>query len=219
MKARLASAWQALRRHRLRQRLVHPEFAHLLEPAPEGQWVALDCETTGLQAGVDEVIAIGAVRLQGDRILTSGCLDLRVRPQHLEAGLPADSVRVHQLRAQDVAGGLPLAEAVRQLLHFIGPRPLVGYHLAFDVAMLQPAVRVWLGFGLPQPQIDVASLYRRHKLQQMSAEMRFARPEIDLRLPVILRDLGLPDLPAHDAVNDAVMAGLAFTKLRHLGVL
>jgi DNA polymerase-3 subunit epsilon len=31
-----------------------------------------------------------------------------------------------------------------------------------------------------------------------------------------MRDLDLPLWPAHDALNDAVMAALAFVKLRHL---
>jgi DNA polymerase-3 subunit epsilon len=36
---------------------------------------------------------------------------------------------------------------------------------------------------------------------------------VDLSFARILADLELPVLPAHDALNDAVMAGLAYLKL------
>ena len=40
---------------------------------------------------------------------------------------------------------------------------------------------------------------------------------IDLRFATLMQDLDLPQREAHDAVNDAVMAALAFIKLRELG--
>ena len=39
---------------------------------------------------------------------------------------------------------------------------------------------------------------------------------IDLRFATIMDDLALPQRNAHDALNDAVMAGLAFLKRRPL---
>ena len=39
---------------------------------------------------------------------------------------------------------------------------------------------------------------------------------IDLRFQTMMTDLALPMLDAHDALNDAVTAGLAFVKLRRL---
>ena len=173
--------------------------------------MALDCETTGLNTRSDEIIAISAVRIQGDRILTSQRLELLVRP---EGAVPADSIRVHRLRGQDVAGGLPAQEAVQQLLHFIGSRPLVGYYLEFDVAMLNRVLFPMLGVRLPQPQIEVSALYYDYKFRQLDAHQKDR--SIDLRFATLMHDLDLPEREAHNALNDAVMAALAFTKLRHL---
>jgi DNA polymerase-3 subunit epsilon len=39
---------------------------------------------------------------------------------------------------------------------------------------------------------------------------------VDLSFATMLADLDLPQYEAHDAMNDAVMAALAFTKLRRL---
>ena len=203
----------ALKTRRARQRLQGGEWAFLLDAPPPDEWVALDCETTGLNTRTDEIIAIGAVRIKGRRILTSQRLELLIRP---EKAVSADSIRVHRLREQDVAGGLPAPEAVRRLLHFIGARPLVGYYLEFDVAMINRVARPLLGMGLPQPQIEVSRLYYDHKFRQLPPYQQHDQADIDLRFATIMADLGLPTRDAHDALNDAVMAALAFIRLREL---
>ncbi|MGD9774836.1 MAG: 3'-5' exonuclease [Diaphorobacter sp.] len=200
-----------LRRQWLLYHLADPAYAFLFDPPPPGEWVALDCETTGLNVRSDEIIAIGAVRIVGNRILTSERLELLVRPGK---GVPADSVRIHRLRDRDVARGLPLPEAMRQLLHFIGSRPLVGYYLEFDVAMLNRVIWPMLGMGLPQPKIEVSALYYEHKFRQLPPYQQQGNADIDLRFATLMDDLGLPRRDAHDALNDAVMAALAFIKLR-----
>ena len=208
----VSSSWLALRKRWLLYHLGLPEFAFVLDPPPPGEWVSLDCETTGLKVGTDEIVSIGAVRIVGDRILASEKFEVLVRP---EGKVSAQSIRIHRLREKDVADGLPVDEAVKRLLYFIGSRPLVGYYLEFDVAMLDRVVFPMLGWGLPQSQIEVSALYHSYKMRQLNALQRQS-PDIDLRLVTLMNDLGLPLREAHDPVNDAVMAGLAFIKLRHL---
>ena len=203
--------WHRLQRAWMLQHLADARYRFMWDTPPPDEWVALDCETTGLNPRSDEIIAISAVRIQGDRILTSQRLELLVRP---EGAVPADSIRVHRLRGQDVAGGLPAQEAVQQLLHFIGSRPLVGYYLEFDVAMLNRVLFPMLGVRLPQPQIEVSALYYDYKFRQLDAHQKDR--SIDLRFATLMHDLDLPEREAHNALNDAVMAALAFTKLRHL---
>jgi DNA polymerase-3 subunit epsilon len=41
-------------------------------------------------------------------------------------------------------------------------------------------------------------------------------PHIDLRFATLMSELNLPMRDAHDALNDAVMAAMAFIKLRQL---
>jgi DNA polymerase-3 subunit epsilon len=209
----LQSPWSAARRHWLLRRLRRPEYAFVLEPGPPGEWVALDCETTGLDVRTDEVVSIGAVRVCGQRILASERLELLVRP---ERPVPAPSVRIHRLRTQDVAQAQPLAALLPELLRFIGGRPLVGYYLEFDVAMLNRAVRPWLGIGLPQPCIEVSAMYYDYRFRQLPPYQQHANADIDLRLATLVRELGLPPRAAHVAANDAVTAALAFIKLRRL---
>ena len=203
---RLRRGWQ-------QRQLRDSEWRFLVDAPPPGEWVALDCETTGLNPRSDEIIAIGAVRIVGNRVLTSERLDLLVRPEH---GVSAESIRVHRLREQDVQDGVPAEEAMRRLLHFIGARPLVGYYLEFDVAMINRTLKRTLGLTLPQEKIEVSRLYYDHVFQQLPPHKQQENTEIDLRFATIMDALGLPTRDAHDALNDAVMAALAFVKLRAL---
>lgn len=202
------AAW---RRRWLLYHLADPHFSFMFDPAPPGEWVALDCETTGLDVRRDRIVSIGAVRIDGNRLLTSQRLELLVRP---ERALKADSVRVHRLRERDVAQGLAPAQAMPQLLTFIGSRPLVGYYLEFDVAMINREIWPLLGIRLPQRKIEVSAMYYDFKNRQRPALERDG--PIDLRFATMLNDLALPTRESHDALNDAVMAGLAFLKLRCL---
>ena len=203
---RLRRGWQ-------QRQLRDSEWRFLVDAPPPGEWVALDCETTGLNPRSDEIIAIGAVRIVGNRVLTSERLDLLVRPEH---GVSAESIRVHRLREQDVQDGVPAEEAMRRLLHFIGARPLVGYYLEFDVAMINRTLKRTLGLTLPQEKIEVSRLYYDHVFQQLPPHKQQENTEIDLRFATIMDALGLPTREAHDALNDAVMAALAFITLRVL---
>lgn len=203
---RLRRGWQ-------QRQLRDSEWRFLVDAPPPGEWVALDCETTGLNPRSDEIIAIGAVRIVGNRVLTSERLDLLVRPEH---GVSAESIRVHRLREQDVQDGVPAEEAMRRLLHFIGARPLVGYYLEFDVAMINRTLKRTLGLTLPQEKIEVSRLYYDHVFQQLPPHKQQENTDIDLRFATIMDALGLPTREAHDALNDAMMAALAFIKLRVL---
>jgi DNA polymerase III subunit epsilon len=207
--------WLAsLERHWLLYHLENKNFRFMFDPPPENEWVALDCETTGLNVTTDEIIAIAAVRIVGNRVLTSERLELLVRPKRR---VSAESVRIHHLREQDVAEGIAPAVAMTQLMYFIGSRPLVGYYLSFDIAMIDRVLTPILGgdMGLPQPRHEVSAMYYDYKYRQLPRHLR-DNPVIDLRFATLMNDLGLPLRQAHNALNDATMAAFAFIKLRHL---
>ena len=202
----------ALKRGWMLYHLGDERFRFMWDAPPPEEWVALDCETTGLSVHRDEIISIGAVRIVGDRILTSERLQLLVRPSRRR--ISVDSMRVHGLRERDVVEGLDPDEAMMALMRFIGSRPIVGYYLEFDVAMIDRAVFPRLGVGLPQRKIEVSAMY--YDWQRRQLPPYYEPAQIDLRFATMMRALELPMEAAHDALSDAVMAALAFIKLRHL---
>ena len=110
----------------------------------------------------------------------------------------------------DVANGLEPQVAIQQFLDFVGNRPLVGYYLEFDVAMLNRLVRPFLGIPLPQRQIEVSGMYYDYKYAQQVGS------NVDLHFHTMMKHLNLPEREEHDAFNDALMAAMMFIKLRHL---
>ena len=204
-------ALERLKREWMLYHLGDPRFRFMWDAPPDQEWVSLDCETTGLNTRTDDIISIGAVKIVGNRVMTSERLELLVRP---DQKLSAESVRIHRLREKDVANGVSQDEAMHQLMRFIGSRPLVGYFLEFDVAMINRVLFPILGMGLPQTKIEVSGLYYDYKFKQLPVHQQDR--QIDLRFATLMADLNLPLREAHDAVNDAVMAGLAFIKLRQL---
>lgn len=196
-------AWARLKRWQARRKLRDPRYAFLFEPPPAAEWISLDCETSSLDPQTAEILSIAAVPVRGQRICTAEALRLTLKPQ---GRITPDSIPIHQLRQQDLADGLSLEQALPRLLEFIGSRPLLGYYLEFDLTVLNRQLKPRLGIGLPNPVIEVSGLYYDRKVTAY-------RPEVDLRLSSILRELELPDLPRHDPLNDAVLAAMIFLKL------
>lgn len=190
-----------------RASLADHSYKFLFRPGPEGEAVSLDCETTGLDPRVDDVLSVAAVRIKGDRILLSERFEATVRPEDARAS--SESIKVHRLRERDTEDAEPIHRVLPKLLRFIGGRPLVGYYIDFDVRMLDKYALWLLQTKLPNPQIEVSSLYYERKYGDAPPGT-----EIDLRFASILRDLGIPTLEQHDALNDAVMAAMIYLELR-----
>ncbi len=207
--ARLAGA---IRREWRLRHLSQARYGFLFDPAPENEWVSLACATTGHDQETDQVLSLCAVRVRGHRVLSSDRLELLLRP---DGPVPAESLRRHRLREQDLAQGLPAAEAADELLHFVGSRPLLGYYLEFDVAMLDQIVKPVIGIGLPQEQVEVSSLYYDWRLHQLPPYQQDG-VNIDLRYSTMLQALDLPERESPDPLDRAVLTALAFIKLRQL---
>ena len=199
MLERLKRAWW-------RRRLKDPDWAHLAEPYGGDELVSIDCETTGLDPKTDQILSVGAIKVKGDTILTSERLDFLVRPKE---AVSERTILIHHIRPVDLADAVPVDEAIRRVLDFVGPRPLIGYYLEFDVAMLEKYVRPLLGVGLPKARIEVSRLYYDWRAPQVPPG-----GNIDLRFETIRQRLDLPRRAAHDAFNDALLTAMMYLRLK-----
>ena len=196
---------RALKRRLHSHLLRDPQYRFLFDEPPGGEVVSIDCETTGLNPRKDDIVALAAVKIAGNRILASERYEATIRPS---VKLSPDAIKIHGLREQDVAGGRSMEEALPEFLHFIGARPLVGYYLEFDVAMLNKHVRRMLGIELPNEQIEVSGIYYQLKYGDAPPGA-----QVDLRFVSMLADLSLPALDQHDAYSDALMTALMYVTL------
>ncbi len=196
---------QRFLRARERKRLNNPEYDVLYQEHAD-EIVSIDCETTSLDVKEAEIISIGAVKIRGNTILTSESFYVIVKPEGM---LQAANVTVHGLRPKDLSNGIPVQDAIKQLLAFIGGRPLLGYYLEYDVAMINKFLQPMLGIKLPQKQIEVSSLYARQE-----AKYNYYDNYVDLRMASIIKKLQIPDLPRHDALNDAINVAVMYLTLQ-----
>ena len=196
---------QRFLRARERKRLNNPEYDVLYQEHAD-EIVSIDCETTSLDVKEAEIISIGAVKIRGNTILTSESFYVIVKPEGM---LQAANVTVHGLRPKDLSNGIPVQDAIRQLLAFVGGRPLLGYYLEYDVAMINKFLQPMLGIKLPQKQIEVSSLYARQE-----AKYNYYDNYVDLRMASIIKKLQIPDLPRHDALNDAINVAVMYLTLQ-----
>lgn len=199
---------QSLLRGFNRRRLKDPSYSFLFDPPHPDEVVCFDTETSGLDPKKAEILSLAAVRIRGNRILTSQRLNMVLKPQN---AINQESIKVHRLRHVDVMNGLDIYEGLDRFLRFVGNRPLVGYFLEFDVAMVNRYVRPWLGISLPQPCTEVSALYYDYRVRGRDGVYT---GNIDLRFDTIMDELKLPVLPAHDALNDTVMTAMMYVKLQ-----
>ncbi|MBR1163946.1 3'-5' exonuclease [Bradyrhizobium sp. BRP56] len=181
-------------------------YRFMFKRDPTDEVVAIDCETTGLNVRTDDIISIGAVKIRGNRILTSERFEGVVRP---DASIRTDAIKIHRLRQVDVEHESPIRKLLPDFLHFVGGRPLVGYYVDFDIAMLDKYVLPFIGIELPNPRIEVSSLYYERKYGDAPPNI-----SIDLSFSAILADLEIPPLVQHDAFNDALMTAMMYVILR-----
>ncbi|MBL0406948.1 3'-5' exonuclease [Microvirga aerilata] len=181
------------------------DYRFLFAPGPPDEVVVLDCETTGLNPRTDEVIAVAAIVIRGNHIMTSKAYRAVIRS---DRDPTSESIKIHRLRAHDVAQGRPMHEVLPELLRFIGGRPIVGYYVDFDVRMLDKYILRYIEAKLPNPRIEVSEIYFALKYGD-------APPGtvLDLRFQSILADLSIPSLAQHDAFNDALMTGMMYVQL------
>ena len=144
--------FQTLWKNRNRKKLKDDTYAFLFDDYEGNEVVVFDTETTGLDPKHDEVISIGAVKVRGNKILTSETFEVFLKTTRK---ISKKSIEVHGIRPCDLEDAMEPYEAIGKFLEFIGPRPLVGYYLEFDVAMVNRYVKPWLGITLPNRKIEV----------------------------------------------------------------
>ncbi|ANU10303.1 DNA polymerase III subunit epsilon [Planococcus antarcticus DSM 14505] len=148
-------------------------------------YVVLDFETTGLRAGSDKIIQIGAVRyLNHQRKET---MYMMVNPQ---CSISGTITRITGITNNDVENAPVIEEVAHELIAFIGGLPIVAHNAPFDMGFLYALEEI-----TPIPEytvIDTVKLARRaitqtpnHKLTTLTA---FLKLEHD----------------AHDALGDCL---------------
>ncbi len=190
-----------------RRQLRNQAYAYLFEPCRQDEVVVLDTETTGLNPRRDAILSVGAVVIKDGKIQINHAFERLVRP---ERDISEESIKIHRLRSCDLAQAESAETVIQDLLAFIKNRPIVGYYIRFDHAIVSRYTRSLIGVSLPNPMIELSSMYYRRFRKHSAYEM------VDLKFDTMMQTLGIPMLGKHDALNDALMSAMMYLKLKSM---
>lgn len=94
--------------------------------------VAIDIETTGLNADEDAIIEIGAVKFSGRRV--EDTWSTLVNPRKL---IPGFITQLTGITNSMVKNSPILAEVIGDLVGFVGNAPVVGHNISFDLTFIR----------------------------------------------------------------------------------
>jgi DNA polymerase-3 subunit epsilon len=187
-----------------RKKLKDRDFEFLFDDDSSGEYVVFDTETTGLNPKIDEILSIGAVKIKDNKILTSQTFEVFLQNSK---EISSSSIKIHGIRPFDLKDAKTTKEGIVEFLNFIGSRPLIGYYLEFDVAMVNRYTKPLLGITLPNKMVEVSEIYFDKTISLIP------QGNIDLRFDTILKNCSIPNMGVHNAVNDAIMTAMIYLKL------
>ena len=166
-------------------------FPHHTDPS-EDVWVALDLETTGLDAQKDAIIEIGAVKFQGGKMLDT--FQRLVNPQRRISPFIASLTGIRQ---RDLDRADTIERVAPSFITFVGASPLIAHNADFDLGFLRAG-----GIDFANPVVDTFDL------------AYVVRPDApSYSLENMAQSLELPHDRPHRALDDAIATKMLFLSL------
>lgn len=157
----------------------------------EQNYVALDLETTGLDAKRDKIIEVGAIRVQnGTAVVRYHSL---VNPRRR---LPLKIRELTGICDEMVEQAPDMGDIIAEVVDFCGELPLLGHHVIFDYSFLKRAA-VNQGISFERYGIDTLKLCRRFMPAEESKSLAAACAYFEIERRGAHRALGDAE-DAHD---------------------
>ncbi len=172
------------------------------------RYVVLDTELTSLDHRTNRLLSVGAIAMQGPSIRLGEQFYRVVNPQ---VSIPAETVVVHKLRAQDVEGGEILENTLTDFFQFIAGSVLVGHFVEIDLKILRKEMTC-TGHKLDQPAVDTARVHHwilRHG--PYSEDLHLQLEKLDLPTLATFYRIDIHD--AHHALSDAFLTARVWQKM------
>ncbi|WP_282031973.1 3'-5' exonuclease [Winogradskyella eximia] len=191
------------------KRKTYPEFWHKYvahfkkskhHKLKDIRFIVFDTETTGLNTKEDRILSIGCVGIENFKIKIADQLESYVIQEHFNA----DTVKIHGLLKEGTLSKLEEEEAIIQFLDFVKDAVLVAHHAAFDVAMINNALKRMQLPKLKNKVLDTGHLFQKTKLD--TTKEHFGLDELSKRFNIPLHD-------RHTASGDAYITAILFLKL------
>ncbi len=163
-------------------------------PGAWDRFVAIDIEATGPDPAKDQIIDIALIVFERDGIVEE--YSTAIKPTR---SVSLDIMQLTGMNEQDLAAGIPIAEALPEVKRLIGSLPVVGHSVMFDMAYLQSA-----GLRLANRQFDT---------YQLAASLLPDLPNYGLGAVARALDVELVAEDRHRAAGDTRATAQVFIKL------
>lgn len=171
-------------------------FPLLSTPFTQIPILAVDFETTGLDAVNDKLLSVGCVDLMHQQIKLASSYHQII---NTKGSLKADNVTIHQITDDQKDQGKPLAQVVEQLLKCMAGKVMLVHFATIERQFLRQACLELYGMAPPFPIIDTLVVAKR-QLDKKD----IAYDPSQLRLSALRATYGFPEHYAHNALNDAI---------------
>lgn len=177
-------------------------------PINDTALLAMDFETSGLDAKQDHLLSVGYVVLQHNSVLLYSAHHQIIRSKR---NMSDGNISIHRITHDQVARGMTIPQVVEAILLQLKGKVLLAHHAAVEVEFLQQACKNLYGIAPVIPTIDTMLLAR----QRLERQQQPFKPN-DLRLFNLRKQYGLPRYQAHNALMDAIAtAELFLAQLAH----
>jgi DNA polymerase-3 subunit epsilon len=165
------------------------------------RFVVFDTETTGLHIKEDRILSIGTVAIENKIIKVSDSLECYLSQDIFKN----ESVKIHGLLKTGNYKKIEEKEAIKLFLNHSQNAVLIAHHAAFDVAMINAALKR-MGLGkLKNRILDLGYIYKKLNTDR-SLKTHFSLDELAQRFNIPVHD-------RHTASGDAYITALLFLKI------
>jgi DNA polymerase III epsilon subunit family exonuclease len=121
-------------------------------------YVVFDLETTGLSCYEHEIIEIGAIKVENNRVVDT--YSSFVKPKN---NIPYYITRINGISNQMVRNAPGIKSALTEFLEFTGESPLLGHNIiSFDMKFINVVSEELYGAGVHNDYIDTLLISRQH---------------------------------------------------------
>ena len=165
-------------------------------------YVVLDIETTGTSLEKDEIIEIGALKVESGAVTEEFSMLTRINGE-----IPVEIQKLTGITEKELQSmGRPLEEVLEKLFEFAGNRIIVGHNVTFDYNFIRAACRkMKLEMRLETASRDTLALSRR-KIKGVGS----------YQLEALMKHLGYEVSNAHRALADCYLTWQLYQKLNEM---
>lgn len=166
---------------------------------PHDSAIFLDIETTGLSPLLHDIIEIGCYKLERVGALGSGTVSYGATLLKPQRSISQENFNIHGITNEMVASAPVLEEIFSEFIHFLGPAPILGHNIQFDLAFL---LHEFLKHGKTPPKNPI---YDTCVLARQFSKFHKAHAFSSHKLDFVSQALGI-EHHAHRAAQDALVS-------------